>query len=375
MVHILAEQATLEAALAQVAALQNRQPANPTDPAPTVDLEALARDFDNHTTTTGDDDEPPWAHWTSTASEPDTDPEPSAPQDDSSEPLPDADPDDPDDNGDDEDPPRATPAPTPGPEDPDSGGDAAVPDPDTDPADTTAGQPAARAEKTENDAPQDDSTRGCHAAPIRPAVTLAGGIIPTALLAELIHTGATVKALPLPTAEPKAGYAFTGALREFIQCRDMRCRFPGCNRRAEYADIDHTLPHGDGGPTHPSNGKLLCREHHLAKTFYTGPDGWTDEQLPTGEVIWTAPTGHQYLTEPSTWLIFPDWNPETATLPPPPKRKTRRTTTPGPTMPTRKRSRQQDRQQHIKTERAYNATQRALEQEHGRSRPPPRDPF
>jgi hypothetical protein len=40
-------------------------------------------------------------------------------------------------------------------------------------------------------------------------------------------------------------------------------------------------------------------------------------------------------------------------------------------MPTRTRTRKQDRQQHINAERQYNATQRAL----GEGRAPPRDPF
>jgi hypothetical protein len=199
----------------------------------------------------------------------------------------------------------------------------------------------------------------------RPAVTLGGTLIPLDQLAAMLRDGATVKALPIPPAEPARGYKFTGKAREFIQCRDMRCRFPGCTRKAEYADIDHTVPHGDGGPTHPSNGKALCREHHLAKTF---GQGWRDEQLPNGDVRWTAPTGHTYITQPTSRLLFPDWNSTTATLPPPTPTR-RRTAHPGITMPTRKRTRDQDRQQHINAEREHNALQRAL------GKPPRRPPF
>ncbi|MET0898503.1 MAG: hypothetical protein ABWY45_11385, partial [Mycobacterium sp.] len=107
-----------------------------------------------------------------------------------------------------------------------------------------------------------------------------------------------------------------------------------------------------------------CREHHLAKTFRGGPTGWRDEQLPDGAVIWTAPTGHSYLTEPTSILIFPDWDTTTAALPPPTPTK-RRTSDPGPTMPKRKRTRRQDREHHIKTEREYNAA-------HRNRAPPPR---
>jgi hypothetical protein len=185
---------------------------------------------------------------------------------------------------------------------------------------------------------------------------LGGTLIPLDQLAAMLCDGATVTALPIPAAEPANGYKFTGSAREFIQCRDLRCRFPGCNRKAEYADIDHTLPHGDGGATHPSNGKALCREHHLAKTFGVG---WCDEQLPNGEVRWTAPTGHTYITQPSTRVLFPEWDSTTATLPPPTQQR-RRKAAPGITMPIRKRTREQDREYHINAEREYNAIQRAL---------------
>ncbi len=52
------------------------------------------------------------------------------------------------------------------------------------------------------------------------------------------------------------------------------------------------------GATHPSNTKLYCRTHHLIKTFYGGPGGWSEHQLPDGTVVFTAPTGHTYTTEP-----------------------------------------------------------------------------
>jgi hypothetical protein len=45
--------------------------------------------------------------------------------------------------------------------------------------------------------------------------------------------------------------------------------------------VDHTIPHRDGGPTHASNLKCLCRFHHLIKTFW----GWRDEQLRDGTVM------------------------------------------------------------------------------------------
>ena len=81
----------------------------------------------------------------------------------------------------------------------------------------------------------------------------------------------------------------------------------GLDAPVERCDIDHTVP-WPFGPTHPSNNKPYCRTHHLIKTFYTGPGGWTDQQLPDGTVILTAPTGHTYTTEPHGGACFRRWH-------------------------------------------------------------------
>ncbi|MDT5334515.1 MAG: hypothetical protein QOD90_20 [Mycobacterium sp.] len=113
------------------------------------------------------------------------------------------------------------------------------------------------------------------------------------------------KAFTIPrdaVAEP--GYRPSVALAEFVRFRDLHCRFPGCDVPAARCDIDHTIP-WPAGPTHPSNTKCLCRKNHLLKTFYVGPGGWRDRQLPDGTVVWTAPTGQTYTTKPGGPLYFP----------------------------------------------------------------------
>ncbi|OBI43920.1 hypothetical protein A5707_03885 [Mycobacterium kyorinense] len=119
-----------------------------------------------------------------------------------------------------------------------------------------------------------------------------------------VGTTAKIKPLVKPSADPEPHYRPSAALAEFVRLRDLTCRFPGCDQPAEVCDVDHTVPYPNG-PTHPSNLKLLCRYHHLLKTFYTGRGGWTDRQYPDGTVEWTAPTGHIYTTKPGGALLFP----------------------------------------------------------------------
>ncbi len=79
----------------------------------------------------------------------------------------------------------------------------------------------------------------------------------------------------------------------FVKARDRHCRFPGCARPAEYADLDHVVPydHDDppaGGPTCVSNLACLCRRHHRLKTH--APD-WVFAMDPDGTLHVTPPGG------------------------------------------------------------------------------------
>jgi hypothetical protein len=178
-----------------------------------------------------------------------------------------------------------------------------------------------------------------------------GGTIPAPQLAQLIGDGATVTAVDHPgNPAPETGYRPSAALARFIRCRDLTCRFPGCDHPAQHCDIDHAIAYHAGGPTHPSNLRCLCRKHHLLKTFWTGTAGWHDTQFPDGTIAWTSPSGHTYTTRPGSRLLYPTLCAPTGQLPTP--------TTPHPPpdhrglmMPTRQRTRTQDRQQRINTER------------------------
>jgi Domain of unknown function (DUF222) len=114
--------------------------------------------------------------------------------------------------------------------------------------------------------------------PAAPAVLLGGPVLPAPIAAQAaMH--ATLTALIHPgQAPPEPRYRPSKKLAEFVRCRDLHCRFPGCTKPATITDLDHTIP-WPYGPTCASNLKCLCREHHLLKTFC--PDGATSSS-PTG---------------------------------------------------------------------------------------------
>ncbi|MUM33607.1 HNH endonuclease, partial [Mycobacterium sp. CBMA361] len=147
------------------------------------------------------------------------------------------------------------------------------------------------------------------------------------------------------------------AIDEFVRMRAMTCMFPGCDQPATSCDIDHTVP-WPAGPTHPGNLNPKCRKHHLLKTFYGGPHGWTDRQLSDGTIVWTAPTGHTYTSVPESRILFPDTITDTPLPPNPRQSVTDLDTAPTPgrgvMMPIRHRTRAQDLAQRIAYERALN---------------------
>jgi hypothetical protein len=131
-------------------------------------------------------------------------------------------------------------------------------------------------------------------------------------------------------------------------------------------------------PDWPRSRKLKCssrnRYHHLLKTFYTGPNGWRDRQEPDGTLVWTSPTGHEYITKPAGSLYFPALAIPTGTLTPPtdmpPPERNR-----GLMMPLRRRTRAEDRVARISRERRVNEACLAEERrQYERGSPPLTNP-
>lgn len=173
------------------------------------------------------------------------------------------------------------------------------------------------------------------------------GLVPAEQVANLA-AGAKIREVQVPPSEAEPRYRPSAKLAEFVRCRDLTCRFPGCGELAQYCEIDHTVPY-PAGPTHPSNLKCLCRFHHILKTFHLE---WKDRQLPDGTVVWTTPTGHTHTTTPEGAHYFPalataTGTPEFGEAPAPGPQR-------GAMMPARQRTRVQDRAARIARERAGN---------------------
>jgi Domain of unknown function (DUF222) len=173
------------------------------------------------------------------------------------------------------------------------------------------------------------------------------GILPAESVREVAKS-AKLQRVVLPDGAAEPGYRPSAALADFIGWRDLTCRWPGCDKPAARCDIDHTVPY-PAGQTHPSDLKLYCRTDHLIKTFFSGPGGWKDEQLPDGTVIFTSPSGHTYVTEAHGGALFPSLAQPTGELPIP------ATDDPSPyraaMMPKRRQTREQDRRDRITEER------------------------
>jgi hypothetical protein len=192
-----------------------------------------------------------------------------------------------------------------------------------------------------------------------PALVIGGGIMPAPLLAAKLAKTATIRPLIHPLdAPPEPRYVPSRKLADFVRCRDLTCRFPGCDESAYRCDLDHTIPY-PMGPTCASNLGCLCRKHHLLKTYW----GWLARQLPDGTFIWTAPSGQTYTTYPGSRLHFPALCKPTA--PVAASIRAPRAAT-GLMMPRRKRTRVYNRQRSIEAERRLN-DDRVLE----RNKPPP----
>ena len=109
---------------------------------------------------------------------------------------------------------------------------------------------------------------------------------------------------PIPTGECDHRHQANGhdpgvLLRHLAQVRYATCTGPGCRRPAVNCDFEHNVPYQAGGRTCLCNGNPKCRRDHRIKQ----DPRWKCEQLPSGEIRWTTPSGREYVTEPTRYPI------------------------------------------------------------------------
>jgi Domain of unknown function (DUF222) len=75
------------------------------------------------------------------------------------------------------------------------------------------------------------------------------------------------------------------SIRRALVARDRGCRFPGCDRPAEWTDSHHLKHWAHGGKTNMANQVLLCRRHH--RLPHEG--GWRLEWGPDGDLVAIPP--------------------------------------------------------------------------------------
>ena len=83
-------------------------------------------------------------------------------------------------------------------------------------------------------------------------------------------------------------------LADFVRVRARTCEHPGCNRPAQFADVDHVQDWAKGGETTADDLRGYCRYHHLLKN----EPGWHYESGPDGTTTITTPAGRTYTSSP-----------------------------------------------------------------------------
>jgi Domain of unknown function (DUF222) len=118
-----------------------------------------------------------------------------------------------------------------------------------------------------DDAPVGPSASG-------PGYLMDGAIPPAPLLSATLAATATLRPITHPGhAPPEPRYLPSPTLGWFVRCRDLSCRFPGCDEPAQHCDLDHTIAYPPG-PTCASNLKCLnARLRGPGAVFVSRPAG------------------------------------------------------------------------------------------------------
>ena len=185
------------------------------------------------------------------------------------------------------------------------------------------------------------------------------GVIPPAMVREVAKT-AKLKPVIVPKAiVAESQYRPSTASAELVRCRDLTCRWPGCDTPAWQADIDHTVPYPLGSDA-PVEQRLLLPfppfdedVSRRARWLECGPAARRHNGFHHTQ------SGRVHTTKPFGAMLFPQLGLPTGELdlpdsPPPGENR-------GLKMPKRKRTRAQERAYRIQRERNANAARYAAD--------------
>ncbi|QWF84084.1 hypothetical protein HUW46_07528 [Amycolatopsis sp. CA-230715] len=106
----------------------------------------------------------------------------------------------------------------------------------------------------------------------------------------------------LPIDVGRKNYRPSRRMRKYLQVTYRTCCMPGCNRPAQYSDLDHAQAWKDGGGTDKVNLRPLCRIHHVLRD----EPGWTfTTNEKTGALTVTTPDGRSYTENPTGFATVP----------------------------------------------------------------------
>lgn len=133
------------------------------------------------------------------------------------------------------------------------------------------------------------------------------GFVPAEAAIELLANGSPLRRLITDETDGRLlhygtdTYVVPPRLADHLVGLHQRSAGPHSNVPAAYCDMDHNLPHGDGGFTEPDNVTPLDRRWHRAKTHA----GWTYIKNEDGSVDWTSPNGQTHRTDPHDYRLGP----------------------------------------------------------------------
>jgi len=167
---------------------------------------------------------------------------------------------------------------------------------------STAKNPAARPDSRcgDDDRPRRWPGSADRAGPDQPPVVMGGGIMPARCWPPRSRPPDDPPAGSSGDGPPEPRYVPSRQLADFVRCRDLTCRFPGCESRPIAATLDHTIPYPVGPTWRLEYGVFVPKTPPAQDILRV-----LARQLPDGTIIWTAPSGQTYTTHAGSRLLFP----------------------------------------------------------------------